>query len=62
MDFGENSIHSGVPQIRDRDMGGDSHEVDVGDEEEDLEEVEFLPRITRKGERKAMYLSRRDFA
>ena len=46
----------------DRDIGGDSHRVDVGDEEEDPEEVEFLPQTIRKGERKAMYLSRRDFA
>ena len=43
------------------DMGGDSHDIDLEDESDDQEEVEFLPPTTRRGERKAMYLSRKDF-
>ena len=43
------------------DMGGDSHDVELEDEEDDQEDVEFLPPTTRRGERKAMHLSRRDF-
>ena len=42
-------------------MGSECHDVDLEDEGDDQEEVEFVPQMTRRGERKSMYLSRKDF-
>ena len=43
-------------------MGGEPHDVDLEDEGDDQEEVEFgSPHTTRRGERRSIYLSRKDF-
>ena len=51
----------GSPKNWAMDMGEDSHDVDLEEENDDQEEVEFLPPETRRGEKKSMYLSRKDF-
>ena len=45
----------GSPKNWALDMGGESHNVDLEDEGDDQEEVEFVPPTTRRGERKTMY-------
>ena len=51
----------GSPKNWSLDMGGEPHDVDLEDEGDDQEEVEFVPPTIRQGERKAVYFSRRDF-
>ena len=51
----------GSPKSWEIDAGEESHDSDLEDEENRQEEVEFLLPVTRLGEKKSMYLSRRDF-